>query len=615
MFPNGFLRSWQDWLVAPTAARSALVAFILIAAVMLVFGQVIHFGFLDWDDNVMITGNDFVRHGITPAALAWLPTGIIAYSWHPLTNLTWMVDATLWADWAGGFHLTNVVIHSAIGIFAWRLLLAIGCSRGVALVATLLFVVHPLRVEPVAWITGRKDLMVALCALGAAWAYVGYRSRRTVGGYLVVTAAVAAAALAKPLAMVLVPLLIWLDICAVVSQEEAVRWLESAAAVLRRLPEKLPWFLMTLAPAAMMWGTHDSSGAVLTPFSGSVLDRVAYPLLAIGEYLRLSVWPSGLQYLHPMWKDYSIALAAVSLVVLLGISMGAWTLRREAPSVLLGWGWFLIALAPGAGIVRVGYHAVAERYANLPHVGLMLAAVAFAWWLLCRLRAARWASWLAVGLALGLATAAHSYATAWRTSETLFRRALEVTPDHLMARRGLAMQLAARGELAQARELFEPLHRALASARDPETAFELAGVYSFLGPLDRAEWWFARALQLAPQVHSVWMARAQFLMGQQRFVEAVSDFEAALRLRPGSKQGWVGLGYCLLYAGRPGDGEAAFRQALKIDPDYAEPYFHLGVMAELQGNRALAAQHYRSALARQPWHQAAQRRLQRVSGS
>lgn len=584
------------------------------AAIGLVFGQVATFAFLDWDDNFMVTANDYVRHGLTRAGLAWLPTGIIAYSWHPLTNLSWMVDASLWGDWAGGFHLTNLACHALAAILVWRFMLRLAVSEGLALAAALLFALHPLRVEPVVWITGRKDLMVALCVLAACWAYVGYRQRRGLTAYLRVSLLVALAAMAKPLAIILVPLFLWIDVWSAVTGEVSMA---PARATARRISwlllEKAPWLAMTLLPAGMMWVTHAGADAVLSPFSGTLADRVAYPLLAAGEYLRLTVWPEGLQYLHPMWTDYSLARAVLSLVTLFGLSVIAWWLRREAPAVLFGWGWFLIALAPGAGIVRIGHHAVAERYVHLPHVGLMLALVALGAWGLARLRLSRVALPLLLSATLIAGVVAHGYAATWRDSESLYRRALNVTPDHLLARKSLALLLAARGDGPGARALVEPLHAATLARPDAEAAFELAGLYARLGPPERAEFWFAQATGLAPQVHAVWMARAQFRLGQQRYAEAGDDFSVALRLRPGFKQAWVGYGYSRLYSGDPAAAEAAFERAIALDPNYAEAFFHLGVLAELQGQPVLARQRYNAALARDPWHVGANRRLERLN--
>lgn len=608
---NSYYRSARGMGLDPVGSL-----LLLFGVVLLVFGQVVTFEFLEWDDNVMVTANDRIRYGITAASLAWLPTGIVAYSWHPLTNLTWMIDASLWGSWAGGFHLTNLLLHGLISALVWRLMLMLGVGRGIALAVALLFSVHPLRVEPAAWVTGRKDLMVTACVLLAMLAYLAYRARRTSGTYLIVSGAVAMAAMAKPLAIVTVPLMVWLDL---VARADFGKDNQGRGAVLRgtlrALPEKLPWLLLTLLPAIMIWETHEASGAVLTPFSGSLVDRIAYPLLALGEYVRLTVWPAGLQFLHPMWRDYSGTAVALWAIVLVAISALAWRLRNEVPGMLLGWGWFLIALAPGVGVFRIGHHAIAERYVNLPHVGFVLAVVSVAAWAASRFRIERWAPAVLAATVAVLAVAAHAYAATWKTSETLFRHGVTITPANLQARKGLATYLAARGRVVEARDLFEALHRAPSSAEDPETAFELAWAYSMIGPMDRAELWFRRATELAPQVHSVWMARAQFFMGHQRYAEAARDFETALRLRPASKYGWVGLGYSLFYQGNAMAAESAMRKALDIDPGYAEPYFHLGVIAELRGEKALAQQHYQAALARNPRHEAAQRRLQRLFAS
>jgi Flp pilus assembly protein TadD len=602
------------FLKHPGRRENVFALLILLGAVLAVYLQSTGFSFLDWDDPYTVTGNDHIRHGITAAGLAWLPSGVVALGWHPLTNFSWMVDAQLWGSWAGGFHLTNLLLHAIATLLVWRLFRTLGLPAGIALVGALLYSVHPLRVEPVAWVTGRKDLMVGVWSLAACLAYLHYRSVRTKLAYLAVTATVIGASLSKPLAMVLVPLLVWIDLAWPERMHPDSRHRGVIVQALYRLPEKLPWLLATLLPAYMLWHSHADRGAMLTPFSGSLADRVAYPLLAIGEYLRLSVWPVGLQYLHPMWSNYSASEVTLATVAIIATTVVAWALRTRAPAILLGWGWFLICLAPGAGFVRIGQHAIAERYTYLPSVGLVLAAIAFAWWLGERTRTRKWIPWALAVPCLALTVMAHRYAATWADSMALRKQALAVTREHLDASRWMAITLAANGDREGGRIYADRIARMTSAAGEAEIAFTLGEVYSATGPAEQAAWWLEKATLLAPDQHAVWMSRAMHHLNQKNFAEAAMHFQKVVELRPQFVQAWIGLGYSLIYLNRPDQAEMAFNRAIEINPSMEEAYFHLGVMSEMRANSGAAAAYYRQALERNPWHAAAARRLQRLQG-
>jgi len=589
---------------------------LIVVAIFAVFLQTTQFSFLDWDDPYMVTANDHIRHGISIAGLKWLPSGIIAYSWHPLTNLSWMIDAQLWGNWAGGFHLTNVFLHCIASLLVWRVFLALGLTPLLALAGAVLFAVHPLRVEPVAWITGRKDVMVGLWTFASLLAYLRYRQLRNAGNYLLVTVAVMCATLSKPIAIILVPMMVWIDLAAPAPRLSSDDTLALLRRLLARLPEKLPWALITLAPAVQMWSQHVGAGAVLTPFSGSLFDRIAYPLLATGEYLRLSVWPSGLQYLHPMWQDYGAAQLALACGAIIAISAFVWSLRHKVPLALFGWGWFLLSLAPGSGIVQVGHHAVAERYTYIPHVGLILAVIALLYWLARKYSAPK-NNALSIALAsmtIVSTAIAYGYTTTWSSSMTLRERALAVTGDHLNASRWMATTLANNGDMAGARVHAERIRTMKNVASDAEIALTLGEIYAAVGPPGEASAWLERATLLAPTQHAVWMSRAMFHLNERKFPEAAEHFRRVIELNPQFVHAWIGLGYSLIYLNQRDEAEQALKRAIQINPSLEQPYFHLAVLSEMQGNASAAIAYYRQALNLNPWHTAATRRLKRLEG-
>lgn len=589
----------------------------LVIATLLIYAQTVTFQFLEWDDHSFVTQNDYVRHGLTVPGLAWLPTGIVAYGWHPLTNLSLMLDSTLYAGWAGGFHLSNTLLHAANAVLAWLFMRKLTGRNRLAFLVALLFAVHPLRVESVAWISERKDVLFGFFALLAAIAYCDYSAARGYRRYAYVTLAVLAAALSKSIAVVLPLLLGLIDF-----YRYLARGAEPAASAATAPPpglgtlalEKLPWLVITMLPAYWMLHNHQSAGAVLTPFSGGVIDRVAFVFLALSEYLRLTIWPSDLRFLHSMWRDYSANAAIAGMAVVAAVSALCWRLRRSCPEALFGWLWFLASLLPAAGIVRVGHHSVAERFTYIPHIGLMLAAAALGGIVLARAKLRP--VWLIPGLLiLGFSAVSATYAWTWRNTQSMYERALSVEPMQVVARTALADVLARSGRRAEAVDFLEPLRAAPASWNDGETAFMLAKAYSRLNQEEWADQWFARSAELSPQLAVVWMDRANHSLLRKRYAAAAEYYETSLRLRPDFKFALVGLGYSLFYLGRTSEAIRALARAAEIDPEFAEPHFHLGFIAEASGRPEEARKHYTNALERNHRYAAARRRLERLDGA
>ncbi len=406
-------------LKLPPRASGILTVFVLLAVGGCIYGQTLGFPFISFDDPGYVYDNPHVRQGLTRDGWHWAWTSFERSNWHPLTWLSLMLDARLYGLNAGGYHLTNLLLHLAntVLLFGW-LRTATGARWPSALTA-FFFVAHPLHVESVAWVTERKDVLSTLFFFLTLLAYTRYAQNKGRAFYGLALALFAVGLTAKPMLVTLPPLLLLLDYWPLQRHKES-GWG-------RLLLEKTPFFaLMAVSCVVTVLAQRDSAMVPLGALPPT--HRLASAALGYGTYLQKTVWPVRLAIYYPYWRAESLWGPVAWGMILAAVSAGVFRWRRSLPFLLVGWCWFLGTLVPVIGVVQVGGQAVADRYTYLPHVGLFIAL----FWT----GAAVWQRWPVTRLALTGAAAATAtacvilscrQAALWRNSLTLFQHAVRVS--------------------------------------------------------------------------------------------------------------------------------------------------------------------------------------------
>ncbi|HEY0512079.1 MAG TPA: hypothetical protein VGH73_09255 [Thermoanaerobaculia bacterium] len=418
----------------------------------------LHNGFVNLDDGLYVTGNRWVRMGITRAGLAWALTANVGNNWHPLTLLSHMLDCQLFGLDPAGHHATSLLLHLAnvLLLFAALRRMTGAVWRSAAVAA--LFAVHPTHVESVAWVAERKDVLSALFWILAMAAYERYARRPSLGRYLPVALAMALGLAAKPMLVTLPFALLLLDVWPL--ERLSLGWKRLAA-------EKLPLLALSAASSLITLRYQRTSLAPLDALPWGL--RLANAAVSYAAYLGKTLLPRHLAVFYPLPIEIPAWKTAAATALLAAITALALWKARRAPWLLVGWLWFLGTLVPVIGLVQVGRQAMADRYLYIPSIGLFLAIV-WGIWEVAELGAKRRAVLATASAAAILALAVETWAQAgtWRDSVALYRHALSVTRDNYVAHVGLAKALVGKGDLAGAEAQYRAalaLRPALAEAR------------------------------------------------------------------------------------------------------------------------------------------------------
>ena len=576
----------------------------------LVFARALSSGFVGYDDPIYVTENEVVLRGLTLDGLLWSLSTFEGSTWLPVTWLSHMTDVSLFGTDPSGHHGTSVLLHAINAALAFLVLKRLTGRRWLALVATLLWALHPLRVESVAWVASRKDLLSASFFLLTLWTWQRWTERPKWGRYALCAVSLALGLAAKQVLVTLPCVLLLLDIWPL-ERYRVRRWS-------RLVVEKLPLFALAAA-AAIVAQRSQSEAFLLDPVDTALPfgERLTTAIAAYGTYLRQTFAPFDLGVSPPLptGSTWLMALGVLAVVTALAV----WN-RRRAPGFLVGWSWFLGVLVPMLGLVRFGQlQAHADRFTYLAHLGLLvgLVFVAVLW---MRPGATRFAAGLAVVLALFLAGRSWQQIGVWRDDETLWRHSLALGETshayfNLAEERRRAGQLDAAIEHsrraieldAKNAKAFGLLGALLAQTGHPQEAVRVLSETTELAPSDvparanlatllvkqgrgkEAIPHLVRAVELEPDVPVLRLQLASLLGANGRAGEG-ADVLAPLALGPGPSPGvLLEHGRLLAGAGRWPESIQSLRAAQKLRPDWRKLLQLLATVQERAGRTQAAA--------------------------
>jgi tetratricopeptide (TPR) repeat protein len=581
-----------------------LIALVTFAA----FLPTLHNQFVNWDDYANFLDNPHYR-GLGWSHLRWMWTAFHLGHYIPLTWMTFGLDYLLWGLKPLGYHLTSLLLHTANAVvfyFLTRRLLGLAVfdalERGqtaLALAAgsaALLFALHPLRVESVAWVTERRDVLSGLFYLLAILVYLRACERGEYGRgwYWGAVGLCACALLSKSMAVSLPVVLLILDVYPLRRLGGVWGWWSEHAR--RVYIEKIPFVLLAAAASATAFLAL-SSFFVMTPLDQlSVLDRLAVSAYGLSFYLWKMIAPWNLSPIYELLRQVNpwAAPFILSYWVVVTITSLALALRRRWPGLLAAWLTYGVILLPVLGIFQNGYQIAADRYTYLAGLGWAILAGAG---LLSRWHAPRFL-FPALCVLVGFGVLTWNQARVWHDSARLWTHALTIDPNSSVAQYNLGAALAQQGKLAEAIEHYRQALRIQPNDASPH--YNWGAALAQQGKLAEAIEHYRQALRIQPDNAAAHIGWGLALAQQGEPADAVEHYRHALRIQPHNALAHVGWGNALAQQGELPDAVQHYQKALEIRPDYAEAHANWGAALAQQGRLAEAIKHYRHALRIQP---------------
>jgi tetratricopeptide (TPR) repeat protein len=534
-----------------------MAALAIVAACACLFIPVMGFDFVNWDDDLYVYNNPSLEaFGWTPLRRWFTEPYVRLYV--PLPMLSYALDHALWGFHPGGYHFTNLALHLANMLWVFALFSQVFGDPLLAALGALLFAVHPVQVESVAWISERKNLLFAFCVLGGTWAFVRKREDEAPWKSYASSALWLLGALLSKVTAVMMPFILL-----------AHGYFFRARTT--PLPSNRAWWYGGMLAAVLIAGALTLSlyPDILKGYGANPgVNFIWHPLYRYAVYVKHVLWPAGLSLFYPLPPDPRNVPGLLVKLTLLGVAIAA----AVGSSVFLKpragfWlAWFLVWLAPVSTLLPV---PLADHHLYLPvagAVGLVLSA-------LQRFR----------GLALAalvLSTAAcfpfsAARLMSWRTSETLWRSELERNPKEYRALLHLANHYADSGKAEDAAEAYEKVLALYPGW--PQTFLNLGNLYLSQGDAGRAASVLERFRLHHPEHPDLALLRASLVFQQGNREEARRELELAAEQGSTNPAVYVNLAKMALEENRSLDAASRLEQALSHREAPAEAYFLLTV--------------------------------------
>jgi tetratricopeptide (TPR) repeat protein len=572
---------------------------LLAVVVLAAFWPALKCGFVNFDDNVYVTENPQIQHGLNWSSVKWAFTATHAGYWLPLTWLSHMADYQFFQLHPAGHHLTSLLWHAANSVVLFLFLKRLtGAFWRSALVAAL-FALHPLRVESVVWVAERKDVLSTFFGWLSLWCYARFaddfksQSSKFKLFYGAALLLYALSLMAKPTLVTLPFVLLLLDFWPL------GRWRFARPFPWRLLAEKVPFFVLALGCSAATFLAQNSAGAVKSLSRYSFGQRLGNVPVSYVRYLGKIFWPENLAAFYPpqRWQGWEIAAATLVLVLATGWVLWLW---RSRPYLAVGWLWFLGTLVPTIGLVQSGDQAMADRFSYVPCVGILIMvawgmdSLAARWPLLCN--GLRVGSGLAV---LACAVLTFQQIRYWKDTAAMFSHAIEVTGRNFLAFYNMGCLALGERDYPKAIQYFEaclvPEADEIAWCNRAPAHNNLGCALLLEGRVAQAVAHFEKALAIQSAFPEAYynLGRA-FLTNRQPDV-AIDCFQHGLAIDPNVPEINCSLGTTLSELGRPAEAVAYLENALRIRPAFAHAHYQLAKALARQGRAGEAIAHYQRA--------------------
>jgi hypothetical protein len=567
-----------------TRLKIALSVCLLVVIVAVSFFPSLKNGFVNWDDDAYVTGNVFIR-SFSISNIQHIFTSFFIGNYQPFTILSYLFEYCLFGPNPFNYHLTNLFLHILNAIFVFWLIYLFTKKTSVSLITALLFGIHPLHVESVAWISERKDLLYTLFFLAALICYVYYlRALKTGKYYCFSLILFVFSLLSKAMAIILPIILLNIDyfICR--------KWDKN------KLVDKIPFFVLSFIFGILGVIAQSSSGAIRTEDLANLFNRFVTANYSIMFYLNKIFIPIKLSCCYPRLVNHLswglIALPGFYIIFCIIIFL----FSQHKKKIIFGNVFFLICILPILQFAPIGETIVADRYMYLPVVGIFyLVAEGLVWLCQAKWRYKRIMKIIVlvflICLTVTLSLLTQKRCKVWQDSLTLWNDVLSKYPNAIMAYNNRGMAFNSKKEYNKAILDFNHVISFVSDSDGRPIYLYLVNLYRAIGKDEKAEQLLDKVREIDAKLARQYYERGNQCKAAGKNNEAIALYGKGLELYPNNLALCNELGATYIYVGRFKEAETLFKKTLEIRPDFALIHNNLALVYFYEKNYALAIKH------------------------
>ncbi|MBI5476959.1 MAG: tetratricopeptide repeat protein [Ignavibacteriales bacterium] len=613
---------------------------ILIIATIVAFAPILQNNFINYDDPGYLTKNVNVQSGLNFKSIKWAFSTSSESNWHPLTWIALMIDYQLFGLNPAYHHGMNLLIHLISSIILFLFLNRCTGSVWQSLFVALVFAVHPLHVESVAWSSEKKDILSGLFWILTLFAYVLYKEKPSILKYLLTMAFFLLGLLSKPMLVTIPFILILLDywplrILSISKNNSGNRRQNNSYSFIKSIYEKIPFFVISIISSVVTYIVQSKGGSMAESNSLSLIERVSNASLSYLKYIYKTFIPVDLSIFYPhAGKDINFVYAGIAVIALTIITLIFFKIKKKYPFMLVGWLWFIGSMVPVIGLVQVGLQAMADRYMYIPIIGI---AIVVAWGLPVILEKVKLSNRHIINSLFGITTLSmvvitNSQARFWKDSRMLFehaisvtinndvaytnlgvdladsgkhkdavyhlRKAFELKPNEILIRSNLAKSLSAIGQTKEALEHYNWLMKHVSP--DPRFYLRIADASAAESLNEEAERYYLKALELEPLSGLIRAKLGELYLYQNKFQNARQQCYESLKYDSMNSKAHSVLGILAGKEGRYKDSYKELLLAAQLDSTNPDVYIDLGVLFDKMNNLSESEKYYKKAIELNP---------------
>ncbi|MFH2045373.1 MAG: tetratricopeptide repeat protein [Pseudomonadota bacterium] len=581
-----------------SSRRIILICIILFIVTFAVYSQVIYHDFINFDDDIYVTDNFKVIKGLHTDNLPWAFSLTEKHGvpyWHPLTWVSHMLDCSLFGLNAGMHHLVNLIFHITNTLLLFYLLnLTTGAIWRSAMVAAL-FAIHPLNVESVAWIAERKNLLSTFFWMLTMLFYIYYTKRQNIITFTIVIISFILGLLAKPM-LVTLPFVFLLFDYWPLERFSLNEFKSQKEIIFHLLLEKVPFFIISLCSVYISSVSLNLQGSIISTSHVPICLRLENSVVSCVSYIGKMIWPSYLSVFYPFplsipeWK----VITALTLLIAVTVVF-VFVMIKRFPYLTTGWLWFIGTFIPVSGLVQAGkWPAMADRWAYIPCIGLFIIISWGGYELFSRYHFKNIGTAIVSSvIIIALSVVTFIQLTHWGNSESLYKHALQVTPNNFIILNNMGTALIKDKRYSDA-EVY--LKKALKLKPDYSKAyFNLGTALYKQGYLKEAVKHYSEALRINPEYSEPYYNLGLLFFKQNRIEQAIKYYIKAIKLKPDYAEAHNNLGLAYYKTGITGNALKHYSEALRIHPNLAEAHKNIGNLLFNSGNFDAALSHFKRA--------------------